>query len=666
MTALGQLASRFLVLFQGPAEEKSVPGRAHNRLSALLALALPVLGMYAGQFVISVIPYEPGWGIAIIGLCLLLLAVRIRGLAAARLANGLEFLLAFAIGLPLAMNPGGFKSVTPAWQQIAQWLFSICVVVTATLRVKPIPIRLGLEWPRLNRWDWLILVLLVAGSLALRVPALETVPSGYDPDEAALGHFLWDAASGLAGDPFTTGWATHPTLQFFINSVFVRVFGRTFFAIRLPWAVMGSLAVAALYFLARAGYGRRVAILAGMLLLGSDVAIHFSRLGLNNIGDALFMSWTLAAFWIAGATGRPLAFALAGVGMGLAQYYYFGNRAIPFVVAGNLLVWIIADWRGVLRARNLIVAFLLVTLVVAEPLLGNWLRTPSGFTDHMELTVFFSDRLARDGSAQGASTWVLIAQRAVDSLLIFNVTPDHGGSYHSGQPMLHPLEAPLFLLGVLVILARWRRPFNGGLVAWIVVHLTLGSVLITDAATFQRLLGLLPAGILLAAVGLDAAASHAARVVHWGPRVQAAALAAVVVFLVAVDVQYYFMSYIRTVPYRDPVQEAVSVAALEYEQARGQGTFLLCSHAGIEPASGHIYYEPISFIAGDAFLGAVPAVLARPQTAQPVYLYALPDMLAECEQIATRWPGGTWKEYQRTTDKLFLMRRYTVAVTDEY
>ena len=47
--------------------------------------------------------------------------------------------------------------------------------------------------------------------------------------------------------------------------------------------IMGTLAVVAIYVLARVGYGRRVAILAGILAMGSDVLIQFSRLGVNNI-----------------------------------------------------------------------------------------------------------------------------------------------------------------------------------------------------------------------------------------------------------------------------------------------------------------------------------------------------------------------------------------------
>jgi 4-amino-4-deoxy-L-arabinose transferase-like glycosyltransferase len=230
---------------------------------------------------------------------------------------------------------------------------------------------------------------------------------GVDPDEASLGLSAADAAEGLATDPFATGWATHPTLQFFLNGLFIRGFGRTFLALRLPWAIVGSLMVVALYVLARACYGRRVGVIAGLLALGANTAIHFSRLGLNNNGDSMFITWVLAALWIAGATGSASAYAIAGFGLGFAQYFYFGTRAIPFVVLATLVVWLIADRRGTLRSWKLLLGFALVTLVTAGPLLGHWLRNPGSVSEHLFLTMPFSDKMQQLSAQMGLPEWKL-------------------------------------------------------------------------------------------------------------------------------------------------------------------------------------------------------------------------------------------------------------------
>src|SRR5439155_8248468 len=173
-------------------------------------------------------------------------------------------------------------------------------------------------------------------------------------------------------------------------SVFIHLFGRSFLAVRLPSALMGSLVPGALYLLARAGYGRRVAILAATLAAGADAAVHFSRLGINNISDSLFTPWVLAAWWIGAATASPLAYMLGGLGLGLAQYYYFGSRTIPFVLTVMLISWLFADRQGVRRSWPLIVGSLMLAFVVAEPLIGYWLRIPGSITEHLPAESFIA------------------------------------------------------------------------------------------------------------------------------------------------------------------------------------------------------------------------------------------------------------------------------------
>jgi hypothetical protein len=508
-------------------------------LARVFDLIVPVLGIYAGQYLISAIAKAPGWGLAVIAVSLALLNCgtsslegRLRPATAKEpalslskgLADAVQTLLGLLLGLPLALNAGEWKGWTPAWQLILVWLLSCLLVITAVFKLKPQPIKLGLApIPQLDKvtvfdWrDWLAIALLVGAALLLRVPNIETIPLGVDPDEASLSQMAVNVITGENKDPFATGWATHPTLEFFINSAFVRLFGRSFLAMRLPWAIIGALAVATIYLLARAGYGRRrnvlfrgVAILAGALIAGSSVAIQFSRLGLNNVGDTLFVTWVLAALWIAGATGSPRAYAMAGVGLGLAQYYYFGTRAIPFVVIATLLVWLIADWRGVrnvlfrgLRAwylRNVLFRGLLGSALVAlracpelvegnvlfrgvvvGPLAGHWLLHPNAISEHLFLTLPFTTCLQQETARTHLPAVAILWQRVRDSLLIFTMTRDNGSFYTARQrnvlfrgPMLNSrnvlfrgLQAPFFLIGVLAIFAGWRRAINQGLLVWI-------------------------------------------------------------------------------------------------------------------------------------------------------------------------------------------------------
>jgi len=634
---------------------------APRALATAVDLLLPLVGMYIGQFLLRTIPHAQVWGFTIIAANLLLLALRVRPTIPRARTDWVQAAVGLHIMLPLALNPGGWKHWAQTWQLLLVWGVACFFVIGAVVRLEPQPIHLGLPRPEpFGRRDWLIVALLLAGALLLRIPYLETIPMGVDPDEASLGLSAADAAEGLATDPFATGWATHPTLQFFLNGLFIRGFGRTFLALRLPWAIVGSLMVVALYVLARACYGRRVAVIAGLLALGANTAIHFSRLGLNNNGDSMFITWVLAALWIAGATGSAWAYAIAGFGLGFAQYFYFGTRAIPFVVLATLVVWLIADRRGTLRSWKLLLGFALVTLVTAGPLLGHWLRNPGSVSEHLFLTMPFSDKMQQLSAQMGLPEWKLWWYQVRDSLLVFTAVPDRGTFYHPQQAMLHPAQGPIFLIGLLAVFARIKKPAYQGLVAWMLVVLTLGSVLITDAATFHRLLGVLPAAILVVAISIDAGAERLAQALGWTPQAATRVAAVVAVCLVALDIHFYFGVYNVHQAYKTPTQEAVTVAALDYERHRGQGAFLLCTHEGVD-ASGKVYHSPTAYVSGDRFLGCVPAVMDRLDPNQPLRFYILPDQADILPELQSRFPGGVLTEYRRRMDGLLLLTRYVAG-----
>lgn len=418
--------------------------------------------------------------------------------------------------------------------------------------------------------------------------------------------------------------------------------------------------VVALYALARTCWGRRVAAIAGLLALGSNTAIHFSRLGLNNNGDSLFVVWVLAALWLAGATGSAWAYATAGFGLGFAQYFYFGTRAIPFVVLATLIIWLIADWRGTLRAWKLLLGFALVTLVTAGPLFGHWLSHPGSISEHLFLTMPFSDKMQQLSAQLGLPQWKLWWYQVRDSVLVFTATPDRGTFYHPQQAMLHPAQAPLFLIGLVAVLARIKKPANQGLVAWMLVILTLGSVLITDAATFHRLLGVLPAAILVVAIGVDAGAQKAPQVLGWTSKAAWRFATGIALLLIALDIHFYFGVYNVHQAYKTPTQEAVTIAALDYERHQGHGTFLLCTHEGVD-ASGKVYHSPTAYVSDDRFLGCVPAILDRLNPSQPLHFYVLPDQADILPLLQIRFPDGTVVEHKRRADGLVLLTGYTVA-----
>jgi 4-amino-4-deoxy-L-arabinose transferase-like glycosyltransferase len=631
---------------------------AHS-LARAQDLVAPLLGMYLGQFLLLALPHSPLWGWIAILSSVALLMRRLRSGGSSWMANVVQIALGIFIELPLALNIDLWKNTTPWWQLIAVWLASCVMVGVAAVRQPMRELKLGLPpLQKLDRIDLVVVTALLAAALCVRVPNLETLPRMVNVDEPTMARQAIESVTGGANDPFTVGWATHPTLQFFVHGVLIQALGRTFFAMRLPSAIVGSLAVLALYLLARTGFGRRTAIIAGCLAVASDTAIHFSRLGVNNVTDILFFALVMGLLWMAGASGKPVFFVLPGAVLGLALYYYFGNRAIPFVVVANLFVWVLADWRGVRRAWHLILTMILMSIVVALPLLGYWLSHPSSFTDHLTLTVPFSSQLQQEMAQQHISFAVAFARRILDSVLVFTNTPDRGGFYNPGQSLLHPAMAPFFIIGVIALIANWR-PIAQGVLAWIAVSLTLGSVLITLVASFHRLLGVLPAGILVVAIGIDTASNVLARYNGWSQKAAVRLAVGVLVILAVIDLQYYFGVYSMHPPEQAPDEQAYNIASLEYEHLGGKGQFVL-DESPAPNEFGVSYSQPVGYVAGKAFRDATPQVLDSLSSSEPIYFYVLANKISDLPEIVGRFPGGSIKEYRRESDGLIFMTRYVV------
>src|SRR5947199_314945 len=77
----------------------------------------------------------------------------------------------------------------------------------AVLELRGVRLDLGMpRCQRLGRTDVLIMAALVGAALLLRVPALETIPLGADPDEGSFGEIMLSATTGQMPDPFAVGW----------------------------------------------------------------------------------------------------------------------------------------------------------------------------------------------------------------------------------------------------------------------------------------------------------------------------------------------------------------------------------------------------------------------------------------------------------------------------
>jgi len=203
----------------------------------------------------------------------------------------------------------------------------------------------------------LILIAILILASVLRLYQLSASPAGLNADEAALGYNAYSLL--LTGkDEHGHSWPVNlesfgdfkPAGYAYLLIPFIKVFGLTEFAVRLPSAIFGILAVLFIYLLTKEilraeGY----ALCAATLLAVSPWHLHFSRGGWEvNVATTLI----LIGVWLF----LKRRFELCALSFALSMYTYQSARLIaPVLGLGLLLLY---------RPKKIIPSFLLLLLLL--------------------------------------------------------------------------------------------------------------------------------------------------------------------------------------------------------------------------------------------------------------------------------------------------------------
>ncbi len=433
---------------------------------------------------------------------------------------------------------------------------------------------------RAGRWrviweaiaDPLLLVILLVAALLLRLPNLVNVPYVLHGDEAACGLEAYRWLSGGVPSLISVGWYGLPVLGYGIPAAVMEVVGAGLYGLRLSSVIIGVLSLALLYALAREFFGRRAAFVATGLMTVAHIHIHFSRMGIHYIHAPFVVLLTLWMLIRALRNNSPFAAVVAGVGLSLALQVYFSARII-FLIVPLFLIGLFFLQRRLLQGRLLVLGWMLLSFVVSFGPLGLYfLQDTDAFkTRSAEVLILNLTQETRDHLMAQFGTvdlWtVLQRQLATVPLLVGGLT-DQSYQYGPLYPMFDALAAALVTIGFFYALLHLKRPLCLLLVIWVISTVVLGGVLTIDMPWWPRLLVMVPALCLLAALALEqilwvvvrawqtlewslATADTSAR---WRPAALGAVLAlAVVAYSGGWSIQHYFTDYgqeVNGVPWR--------------------------------------------------------------------------------------------------------------------
>lgn len=484
------------------------------------------------------------------------------------------------------------------------------------------------------------------GAMALRAAllgdGLTGLPPGLHVDEA---HNGMDALRILAGARplYLAGNDGREALYSYVQAATVGAFGPRVWSLRLASVLLGTATIPLAWQLARRLPVRNrhaVALASAALLAGLLWHVHFSRLAIRGVALPLVAGVAGVAVWRAIGTGRNRTWLTAGAAFGLALYVHPAGRLLPAVPALWLGGWAIAErLRGqrAAAARRLTGLLWLegAALVTALPLLLWGAAHAEAFLGHAAAVSVLDP---------GVGAGQPLARAATNAWRLARATVWRGSDswYHNvaGRPIFDPLVGLAFLGGsawlIVALAGRTRgareRAAAGFLTSWLVV-MALPTVLTGGAPNASRAIGLLPALVVPAAVGLVAAGRWLSRATR-SPYALPALIAVVALLSAAQTARDTFGRYAAS---PEPAR-AMGVAAVE----KGVALRALAEDGGGAVYPSRLVEERsvLRYLTHGAPLTPLDlaAGLVVPKDGRGRYAFAADEEADAAAAFAERWP----------------------------
>jgi len=447
---------------------------------------------------------------------------------------------------------------------------------------------------------------------------------------------------------FNEGWANIPLLGYIPTVLSMRAFGDNLFGLNMTAVVGGMLSLIAVYLLVWRLFDRhRLAALTTALVAINTVHIHFSRLAayMDPLPFGLFSLY----FLVDGLRGRRTSsFTFAGILMGFNLLMYYSGRVTLFITAGLLLYAFLYRRLWLKNCLGGLGMYAAGVLLVFGPYLIFYSQHWGAFIQRSrEVWLFNPDTMTHSMRKYGLDTQAgVLLEQVKRSLLMFHFWGDSSTQFGYPYPMFNSLLSPFIVLGLAAALRTWKQPGPALCLLWLGLTMTLGSVLTGDAPFWPRLVGIIPAAALLAALALEQvwellrrlAISRTGKVTRQTVAAVAAA-AGMVVFLIIAGWQNWSL-YVNT-------------AGVQIHPEAQIGRFLYSLPVEVtaceiidpaDPSRFSLKVREVDFLAWprqgmdfpadtpDAGLAACPG---------PPFVWILsPNMVNRLPAIQQRWPGG--------------------------
>lgn len=409
------------------------------------------------------------------------------------------------IGLALYTGWRAYPETLRAWDLLLMWALATWLTIYGL-----VPGDAAAAWwetlrrsLREERWTWAFVGLIFLVALVVRTAWLETSPYIMGGDSGAFAiqaahlkdKYHWQY------NPFQYGVWHHPRIYHTLMGVSIDIFGQTKGAARAPSALLGAFTAPAVYLMGRRMFDRRVGLAAAICMATYPLHVHFSRQAIIQPVDPLFAALALAFFSRAMQKGNQMEAALAGAALGLSQYGYSAARLIPLLMVVYVGLYVLYDWRTVLKRAGVLAIVAIVAAVIVFPNLYAVYKSDKLLSPRLEQVSVWEQHNADAAAREGRliEYWSNQIQRAY---MAYVHTLDEGGFYGAYDPVLGWYAGVPFLIGLVVLIRRWRDPQCSILLVWAAAAAFFGGAMLVDPPQYSRYVSVTPGLIVPVGVGL--------------------------------------------------------------------------------------------------------------------------------------------------------------------
>ncbi|OGO18612.1 MAG: hypothetical protein A2Z14_12165 [Chloroflexi bacterium RBG_16_48_8] len=542
----------------------------------------------------------------------------------------------FSLSAWLAAGDGNLMRSVPI--ALTAWIVSILFLLSSH--------RDHLKRTRLEGWsrgDTRIILALTIFAFLLRGILLDQIPWVLTGDEGSAGLSAVEFVDGRRNNIFGTSWFSFPAMFFAVLSLSIRSFGQTIFALRLPSMIAGALTIPAMYFFARIAFDRKIAFMASAFMATFHFHIHFSRIGLNNIWDGLFITLFFSFLWWGWKSEHPkkdgssALFLLAGLILGLGQYFYTSMRVVFAMLGLWITILAIQDWPAFRKRIPGLVSLSFGVIVVIIPLAAYYLKYPDQFTAPFNRVSILGPWLEQEIAYTGDSALaILTSQFKLAALAFTHVNLRHW--YMPNHPMLLLIPSVLFLLGIVLLLLRMKDARYHWLVLWIISAITI-SALSESTPASQRLTFVAPAISLVIVLPLRAMIVWLRDLLPLR-RLLPILIPGFLLFLaMGYDLYFYFVDYSGNNQFSDNNTETANAIA---DYLLDLDSYHKVYFYG-PPRMGYYTHSTLPYLVPSVTGYDVFVPILEPPTEildEPTVYIFLPERLTELELVEKAYPGG--------------------------